>query len=159
VLLLEAQAEDAGAAGGIMDMVNEGINVVLQAHHVYAVLASPMGAANPPKPWTVMMDESDQVLGEWLSQHRLSQLKVDDSCRFISQDFVVYTDRKASGRCRFVMPYMPLETSPHHPQLRSCGVGCPSGPADQYLRELLGGASDDYATLIAGAWFKSEEET
>src|SRR5665811_174140 len=63
VLLLEAQAEDAGAAGGIMDMVNEGINVVLPAHHVYAVLASPMGAANPPKPWTVMMDESDQVLG------------------------------------------------------------------------------------------------
>lgn len=157
VLLLEAQAEQSGAAGGMMEMVNEGIREALGADHVFLALTGHMHT-DPPQAWTLMLDESDQVVGEWLPQRRISEAEKNDACRFISRDFVLYTDRETSGKVRFVMPCIPLEIHPDHPDLYRCGAGCPSAPADEYLRQLLGDPGKEYATLIIGVWLEDGEE-
>lgn len=177
IAALEREAEDNGAAGGVMPFENEGVLEALAADLVFAALTGPM-VGTPPRPWTLMMDDDDQVIGEWLPPARIDEARAGGRCIFLSSDFVMYKDRKPRGKGRFVMPYMPLEL-PELPtavpgtaekrttavaaggrptadattrrRIGICGVGCPSPPADTYIRSLLGLPDTDVATLVLGA--------
>lgn len=152
VSLLEQQAEDGGAAGGVVPFVNEGVARALESDEVYGVLTGPM-VSDPPTPWTVFLDDNDQLIGEWLPESRLDEARASGRCIFLSDDFVMYKDVKPAGRGRFVMPFICLEQSEDDP-FELVGVGCPSGPADVYLRSLLGDAGPEWATLILGVRYK-----
>jgi hypothetical protein len=157
IAALEREAEENGAAGGIMPFDNEGVGEVLAADMVFAALTGPMVGV-PPRPWTLMLDDDDQVVGEWLPPQRIEEVRAGGRCIFLSSDFVMYKDRRPRGRGRFVMPYMPLELPDHDPtapmagrRVGLCGVGCPSPPADTYIRSLWGDPGSEVATLILGA--------
>jgi hypothetical protein len=156
VALFERQAEDGGAAGGVVPFVNEGVTQVLESEQVFAVLTGPM-RPDPPGPWTVFLDDNDQLIGEWLPASRLEEARAGGRCIFLSEDFVMYRDVKPAGRGRFVMPFIRLEAGDETP-FESVGVGCPSGPADLYLRSLLGEAGAELATLLLGVRFKQSDE-
>jgi hypothetical protein len=152
---LEQQAEEGGAAGGVVPFVNEGVAQVLASDLVYGVLTGPM-RPDPPAPWTVFLDDNDQLIGEWLPESRLEEARQSGRCIFLSDDFVMYRDLKPAGRGRFVMPFICLEDD-DETSFEVAGVGCPSGPADLYLRSLLGEAGSDLATLVLGVRFKDKE--
>jgi hypothetical protein len=148
---LEREAEVNGAAGGIMPFENRGVVEALAADMVFAALTGPM-VGTPPRPWTLMLDEDDQVIGEWLPAERIDEVKAGGRCIFLSSDFVMYKDRRPRGNGRFVMPYMPLEVPRDARRLVGlCGAGCPSPPADTYIRSLLGDPGSEVATLVLGA--------
>jgi hypothetical protein len=116
-----------------------------------------------------MLDDDDQVIGEWLPAERIEEVKLGGRCIFLSSDFVMYKDRRPRGKGRFIMPYMPLEVPDQQSgtsgaaddenaagafavrRIGLCGVGCPSPPADTYIRSLLGEPGSEIATLVLGA--------
>jgi hypothetical protein len=148
----EEQAQEAGAAGGILPFVNQGVMEALASDAVYAVLTGPM-KVDPPEPWTVFLDDDDQLIGEWLPESRVEEARASGRCIFLSDDFVMYKDRKPSGRGRFVMPFICLEQSEGEP-FKVAGIGSPSGPADLYLRSLMGRPGTELATLLLGVRFE-----
>lgn len=146
---LETATEEGGAAGGIMEFVNEGLRQALACDLVYAALTGPM-LDDPPEPWTIMLDDDGQLIGEWLPESRREEVRAEGRGIFLSPDFVLYKDRRPRGKGRFVMPFMcvPLEGSDGG--LSTCGIGTPSGPADEYIRGLMGNPGRDIATLVVG---------
>ena len=52
--------------------------------------------------------------------------------------------------CRFVMPYVCVPLEGVDGGIGTCGVGTPSGPADEYIRELMGNPGKETATLVVG---------
>ena len=169
---LEREAEKNGAAGGIMPFENRGVAEALAADMVFAVLTGPM-VGSPPRPWTLLLDDDGQMIGEWLPPDRIAEARAGGRCIFLSSDFVMYKDRKPRGRGRFVMPYMPLDVpegpaqgssggdgprtgAPSGRRVGLCGAGCPSAPADTYIRSLLGDPGSDVATLLLGACWAHE---
>jgi hypothetical protein len=167
VVALEREAEANGAASGVMPFENEGVIEALAADLVFAALTGPM-VGTPPRPWTIMLDDDDQVIGEWLPAERIEEVKLGGRCIFLSSDFVMYKDRRPRGKGRFIMPYMPLEVPDQQSgpsgaddedsagdfavrRIGLCGVGCPSPPADTYIRSLLGEPGSEIATLVLGA--------
>lgn len=146
---LELDAEQTGAAGGLMEFVNDGIHQALAADIVFAVTTGPM-TAEPPGPWTIMVDAEDQVIGEWLPASKIQPAREGGRCIFLSEDFVLYKDRRPRGKSRFVMPFIGLPLSEDQVHISVCGIGCPSTPADEYIRGLMGNPGKDIATLVLG---------
>ena len=120
-----------------MPFVNEGIHAALASDAVFAVTTGPM-TNEPPAPWTIMVDEDDQVIGEWLPQSRIAEARESKRCIFISDDFVMYKDRRPRGQSRFVMPFVCLPLEGEDSPFTVCGVGSPSTPGDEYIRSLMG---------------------
>ncbi|MCJ7797552.1 MAG: hypothetical protein MUQ56_12455 [Thermoleophilia bacterium] len=150
---LEDLAEESGAAGGIMPFVNEGIHAALASDAVFAVTTGPM-TNEPPTPWTIMVDEDDQVIGEWLSESRIAEARENKRCIFLSDDFVMYKDPRPRGKSRFVMPFICLPLKGDDSRFTVCGVGSPSTPGDEYIRSLMGSPGSDVATLLLGVCFR-----
>lgn len=153
---LEDEAQQTGAVGGLMQFVNEGIQRALDSDAVFAVLTGPM-VNDPPAPWTVMLDQDDRVIGEWLPASRIAEARESGRCIFLSDDFVMYKDRRPKGNARFVMPFICLPVDENDPVFSVCGVGSPSTPADEYIRSLMGNPGKDVGTLVLGVCFKKEE--
>lgn len=150
---LEDLAEASGAAGGLMKFVNEGIHAALASDAVFAVTTGPM-TNEPPTPWTIMLDDDDQVIGEWLPQSRIAEARENKRCIFISEDFVMYKDPRPRGNSRFVMPFVSLPLQGDDSPFAVCGVGSPSTPGDEYIRSLMGNPGRDVATLLLGVRFR-----
>ncbi len=150
---LEDLAEESGAAGGIMPFVNEGIHAALASDVVFAVTTGPM-TNEPPAPWTIMVDEDDRMIGEWLPQSRIAEARESKRCIFISDDFVMYKEPRPRGKSRFVMPFVCLPLEGEDSPFTVCGVGSPSTPGDEYIRSLMGNPGRDVATLLLGVCFR-----
>lgn len=150
---LEELAEASGAAGGLMPFVNEGIHAALASDAVFAVTTGPM-TSEPPSPWTIMVDEDDHVIGEWLPQSRIAEARDSKRCIFLSDDFVMYKSPRPRGKSRFVMPFVCLPLEGDDSPFTVCGVGSPSPPGDEYIRSLLGNPGNDIATLLLGVCFR-----
>jgi hypothetical protein len=154
---LETSAEAGGAAGGVVPFVNQGVTGALACDRVLAALTGPM-RRDPPQPWTVYLDDEDQLIGEWLPADRLAEARKSGRCVFLSDDFVLYKDRKSVGRGRFVMPFIELTAEQGGEDL-VVGIGCPSGPADVYLRSLMGEPGAEVATLLVGICHRQPDES
>jgi hypothetical protein len=150
---LELLAESSGAAGGLMPFVNEGIHAALASDAVFAVTTGPM-TSEPPAPWTIMVDDDDQVIGEWLPPSRIAEARESKRCIFLSDDFVMYKDPRPRGKSRFVMPFVCFPLEGDDSPFTVCGVGSPSTPGDEYIRSLLGNPGTDIATLLLGVCFR-----
>jgi hypothetical protein len=150
---LEDLAESSGAAGGLMPFVNEGIHAALASDAVFAVTTGPM-TNEPPAPWTIMVDEDDKLIGEWLPPSRIAEARESKRCIFLSDDFVMYKDPRPRGKSRFVMPFVCLPLGSDDSPFTVCGVGSPSTPGDEYIRSLMGSPGTDVATLLLGVSFR-----
>ncbi len=146
---LEASTEEGGAAGGMIEFVNEGLRQALACDLVYAALTGPM-LDDPPQPWTVMLDDDGQLIGEWLPESRREEVRAEGRAIFLSTDFVLYKDRRPRGKGRFVMPFMCVPLGGGDSSLSTCGIGTPSGPADEYIRGLMGNPGKEIATIVVG---------
>lgn len=146
---LEESTEEGGAAGGMLEFVNEGLREALACDLVYAALTGPM-LEDPPHPWTVMVDDDGQLIGEWLPESRREEVRASGRGVFLSPDFVLYKDRKPRGKGRFVMPFICVPLEGVDGGLSTCGIGTPSGPADEYIRALMGNPGKEIATLVVG---------
>lgn len=149
---LEDLAEQSGAAGGLMPFVNEGIHEALASDAIFAATTGPM-TNEPPTPWTYMVDQDDQVIGEWLPQSRIAEARDSGRCVFLSDDFVMYKDRRSHGKSRFIMPFVCLPLDDDASVFSVCGVGSPSTPTDEYIRSLMGNPGKDVATFVLGVRF------
>jgi len=145
---LEDDAEEFGAAGGAIKFINAGVNEALESDLVFALTSGPMHR-DPPAPWTIMIDAEDKVIGEWLPSSRIQEAREGGRCVFLSEDFVMYKDRRPVGEARFIMPYVCLLVE-DAPGIQVCGIGSPSTPADEYIRSLMGNPGADVATWIVG---------
>ncbi|MHB9150661.1 MAG: hypothetical protein ACYC33_11425 [Thermoleophilia bacterium] len=146
---LEETAEAGGAAGGMVEFVNEGVRGALACGVVYAATTGPM-LDDPAHPWMVMLDSDDRLIGEWLPESRRNEVRESDTAIFLSPDFVLYKDRRAKGKSRFVMPFVCVPLEDVAGGLSTCGIGTPSGPADEYIRSLMGNPDKETATLVVG---------
>ena len=149
IVSLETATEQGGAAGGMVEFVNEGIRGALACEIVYAATTGPM-LDDPAHPWMVMVDSEDELVGEWLPESRREEVRESGTATFLSPDFVIYKDRRPKGKSRIVMPFIcvPLESAGR--DLTTCGIGTPSGPADEYIRSLMGNPGKEMATLVVG---------
>lgn len=149
VMGLETSTEEGGAAGGMIEFVNQGLRQALACDLVYAALTGPM-LDDPPEPWTVMLDDDGQLIGEWLPESRRDEVRATGRGIFLSPDFVLYKDRRPRGKGRFVMPFMCVPLEGTDGGLSTCGLGTPSGPADEYIRALMGNPGKEIATIVVG---------
>ncbi|MBU2602692.1 MAG: hypothetical protein KKA32_11100 [Actinobacteria bacterium] len=146
---LETEAEVGGAAGGMFEFVNEGMREAMACEMAFAALTGPM-LEDPPEPWTIMLDDDGQVIGEWLAESRREEVKRSGRAIFLSPDFVLYKDPKPKGKGRFVMPFMCVPLPGSDNDLTTCGMGTPSGLADEYIRDLMGSPGKEVATVVIG---------
>jgi hypothetical protein len=146
---LETSTEAGGAAGGMVEFVNDGLREALECDVSYAALTGPM-LDDPPHPWTLMLDTEDNVIGEWLPARKREEVREAGNAIFLSPDFVLYKDRRPVGKSRFVMPYVCVPLEGLDGGICTCGIGTPSGPADEYIRSLMGNPGKDTATLVIG---------
>jgi hypothetical protein len=145
---LEDAAEEYGAAGGTIAFVNEGVKKALESDRIFALTSGPMHR-DPPAPWTIMVDAEDELIGEWLPSSRLEEAREGGRCIFLSEDFVMYKDRRPVGQARFIMPFVCLGVE-DAPGVSVCGIGSPSTPADMYIRSLMGDPGPEVATWMVG---------
>lgn len=146
---LEESVEAGGAAGGMMEFVNEGVRAALACEVVYAAITGPM-LDDPPHSWTVMLDSEDKLIGEWLPESRRDEVRESGTAIFLSPDFVMYKNPRPKGKSRFVMPFICVPLKDAGGGLSTCGIGTPSGPADEYIRSLMGSPDKRTATLVVG---------
>jgi hypothetical protein len=149
IVSLETATEQSGAAGGMVDFFNEGIRGALACEIVYAATTGPM-LEDPAQPWMVMVDSEDKLVGEWLPESRRDEVRNGGTATFLSPDFVIYKDRKPKGKSRIVMPFICVPLEGAEGELTTCGIGTPSGPADEYIRSLMGNPGREIATLVVG---------
>ncbi|MHC1598590.1 MAG: hypothetical protein ACXQS3_05895 [Candidatus Methanofastidiosia archaeon] len=147
---LEKMAEENGAAGGLMDFVNEGVWAALDKEHVLLIVAdNDQGFRDPPESWTLMVDEEKNVIGEWLPKNKIEEFKKKKNVHFIGDDFVLYTDRKRVGRSYFLLPAMPFPELESVKNIKNITSGSVSPPADMYLKKLTG-ITENYWTILVG---------
>ncbi|MHC1604769.1 MAG: hypothetical protein ACXQTP_02200 [Candidatus Methanofastidiosia archaeon] len=147
---LEKLAEENGAAGGLMEFINEGVWVALDKKHTVLVIAdNKQGFRDPPSSWTLMVDKNRNVVGEWIPKENIPEYKTKDNVQFISEDFVIYTDRKRYGKCFFLMPPIPFPELDGLKIIKNVASGSVSAPADMYLKKVAG-IEENYWTILVG---------
>jgi hypothetical protein len=150
VTKLEKQAENTGAAGGLMEFINEGVWKALARKHVVLIVAdNEQGFRDPPEPWTLMVDEERNVIGEWLHPERIEEFKGKKNVQFISSDFVLYSDRKRTGKCYFLLPGISFPEIEDIDGVENVVSGSVSPPADAYLKKEVG-MTENYWTILVG---------
>lgn len=147
---LENQAENTGAAGGLMEFINEGVWEALAREHVILIVAdNEQGFRDPPEPWTLMVDEKKNVIGEWLHPERVEGFKEKKNVQFISSDFVLYTDRERTGKCYFLLPGISFPEIEDMVGVDNVVSGSVSPPADAYLKKEVN-MTENYWTILVG---------
>jgi len=103
----------------------------------------------PPEPTVLLVGDDDLVMGRELLPHEKDDYGGREDVIFLSEDFVIFPDVKATKSECFLMPPV---TFPELEAMECCRdvVSCsPSAPSDMIIRQRYGVADDpDLASIL-----------
>ena len=138
------------AALGIK-VINKGVTDCLNRQHVICIIKK-ASFRPPPEPTVMLISDDGVVLGEEILPHRKKEFlaSVNENIIWLSEEFVMYPERKGQISECFVMPPVSF------PEVEEFGmldvVSCsPSAPADMMLRQMHGYEDDPkMASILIG---------
>jgi hypothetical protein len=148
----ERIAESHGAAGGLMAYKNRGVWEVLSRQFGLVLICDRDLVLNSDLKGVVrMMDPTGQVLGEYVDPLRKEQvLKEYPDAYFMSEDFVMYPDRKAQGEPYFLLDEMPVHDLDDIDHVTRVTSGSMTTLSDDIVRGMLGYAGPKMWTHMIG---------
>ncbi len=95
---------ERGVEGSLgMKVVNEGMEQCLKRQHVICIIKN-RAFRPPPEPTVLLMTGDGVLLGEEVLPGDRKRFEAKPEVIFLSEDFVLYTDRKGETREYFLMP-------------------------------------------------------
>jgi hypothetical protein len=154
---IERQAESNGACGGLMPFVNRGVWATLSREvAVIIVIGSSIPLIGDNFNIVYIVDQNEQVIGEYLTAQRQEEFKGrDDVCR-ISPDFIIYNDRPPVGEPFFVLPELEFHFLDQIKEVQDVTSGSISTMADDWIRFELGHTETKHWTHVIGFNTKKE---
>jgi hypothetical protein len=148
--------KDIKAALGI-PVINLGVEKCLERQYVICIIKK-ASFRPPPEPTVVLISDDGTILGEEVLPNRKKEFIANNKEEIIwlSEEFVMYPERKGNQREFFVMPPVsfPEVTGMGMKNVVSCS---PSAPSDMMLREMHGYEDDPkLASILIG--FDSDED-
>jgi len=138
------------AALGI-SCVNLGVQECLERENVIVVVKDSKFRP-PPEPTVLLIaDGGDLILGREIFPHERKEFEDTPNVLFLSQDFIVYTDRKPKTKELFVMPPVAFPEVAELPGVKNVVSCSPSPPSDMYVRAAHGLPDDPkLASILIG---------
>ena len=148
---IERQAESNGACGGLMPFVNRGVWAAMKREVVVIiVVGSSIPLIGDNFNLVYIVDQNEQVIGEYLTPQRQEEFKGrDDVCR-IAPDFIIYHDRPPVGEPFFVLPELEFHFLDQIKELQEVTSGSISTMADDWIRFELGYSETKHWTHVIG---------
>ncbi len=148
--------KDIKATLGI-PVINMGVEKCLERKYVVCIIKK-ASFRPPPEPTVMLLSDDGIVLGEEVLPNRMKEFLATNKEEIIwlSEEFVMYPERKGKEREFFVMPPVsfPEVTEMGMKNVVSCS---PSAPADMMLREMHGFEDDPkLASILIG--FDADEK-
>jgi hypothetical protein len=134
----ERKAESNGAAGGLMPFRNIGVWESLGKEISLVIVFEPdMTVLTEERP-VIMIDEDNQLIGEFVNEERRCQLRGRDGVHFLSDDFVLYSDLEVVGDPIFIMPTLEFRYLDDVEGVKDVTAGSISTLSDHLIRSRLG---------------------
>jgi hypothetical protein len=131
--------------------LNLGVEECLQRQNVIVVVKDSRFRP-PPEPTVLLLaDKGELVLGREIFPHERKDFEDQPNVIFLSQDFIVYTDKMPKTKEMFVMPPVSFPEVAALSGVRNVVSCSPSPPADMYVRAAHGLTDDPkLASILIG---------
>jgi hypothetical protein len=131
--------------------LNLGVEKCLKRQNVIVVIKDKRFRP-PPEPTVLLLaDKGEVVLGREIFPHERKEFEDKPNVIFLSQDFIVYTDKKPKTKELFVMPPVSFPEVAALPGVANVVSCSPSPPADMYVRAAHGLPDDPkLASILIG---------
>jgi hypothetical protein len=138
-------------------VINAGVEECLERKYVICIIKK-ANFRPPPEPTVMLISDDGIILGEEVLPTRMKEFLATNKEEIIwlSEEFVMYPERKGKSREFFVMPPVsfPEVTEMGMKNVVSCS---PSAPSDMMLREMHGYEDDPkLASILIG--FDTDED-
>jgi hypothetical protein len=154
IVQLEKEAEANGAAGGLIPFRNLGVWDSLSRDISMIIVfesdAIVLGDSQP----LIMVDEEDNIIGEFVNEEKRTQLIGDEDVHFLSEDFVIYTHKKVEGNPIFVMPMLEFKYIEDIDGVTRVASGSISTLSDHQVRCLMDYEDTKHWTHLVGFDFE-----
>ncbi len=129
---------------------NTGLQECLQRQYIICIVKD-RRFRPPPEPTVLLIGDDDTVLGEEVVPATRSKFEGREDLIFLSEEFVIYPERKPTMRECFLMPPVSFPELESVSGLRDVVSCSPSAPADVMLRTLHGLEDNPkYASILVG---------
>jgi len=146
----EREAETNGAAGGLMPFRNIGVWESLSKEvSMIIVFSSDTVVLGEERP-VIMVDEENQIIGEFVNEERQNELKGKEGVHFLSDDFVIYSDLEVVGDPLFIMPELEFKYLEDIEGIKEVTAGSVSTLSDHFIRCRLGYEDTKHWTHLVG---------
>lgn len=133
-----------------IEVRNTGIEECLKREHLVGIIKNRSFRA-PPEPTVLLMGDDGTILGEEVLPERRRVFEGRDDVIFLSEDFVIYTDRRAGKREYFLMPPISFPEVEAVRGTRNVVSSSPTALGDVLVRKSHGYEDDPrLATVIIG---------
>ncbi|MDD1747591.1 MAG: hypothetical protein LUQ16_07505 [Methanomassiliicoccales archaeon] len=131
--------------------LNLGVEKCLKRQNVIVVIKDSRFRP-PPEPTVLLIaDKGEVVLGREIFPHERKEFEDKPNVIFLSQDFIVYTDKMPKTKELFVMPPVSFPEVAELPGVINVVSCSPSPPADMYVRAAHGLPDDPkLASILIG---------
>ncbi len=141
--------ESVKASFGI-NCSNRGVMECLAREHIVVIIKDSRFRP-PPEPTVLLMADDDMIIGKEIFPDQKDEYVDKEEILFLSEEFILFLDRKPKSREYFVMPpvaFPEVEMMPGTKNVVSCS---PSPPGDMYVRSLHGLPDDPkLASILLG---------
>ena len=147
--ILEIESNITACLG--IKVINEGVIECLKRQYIICIIKR-ASSRPPPEPTVMLVSDDGVVLGEEVLPHYKKEFleKVKEEIIWLSEEFVMYPERRGKNKEYFVMPPVSF------PEVEEFGmldvVSCsPSAPSDIMLRQMHGYEDDPkLASILVG---------
>lgn len=147
----ERKAEANGACGGLMKFVNRGVWATISRQVVMVVvLESSVPILEPEENVVYIVDQTEKVIGEYLTPERANEYENRTDVCHISRDFIIYHDRPPVGEPFFVIPEVSFHYIDDIAGVGNVTSGSVSTPTDDWIRERRGYTFTKHWTHLVG---------
>jgi len=114
---------------------NIGVEECLKRQHVVVVIKDKRFRP-PPEPTVLLVADDDVIIGKEIFPHERDQYKNDDNVLFLSEEFIVFMDKKPKSKECFLMPPVSFPEVANLPGIKNVVSCSPSPPGDMYVRAM-----------------------
>jgi hypothetical protein len=148
---IEMDAEAQTRSAGLMPVINEALNAVLDRSVVIAIVVeSRSDLLNTTKDLLQMKDQKGQLLGEWVQEGERANKQRASNAQFLSNDFVLYRDVVMEGEPRMVLPVIAFPYLEGIRGISDVVSASPSVETDKFIRKRLRHEGKDLLSHLLG---------
>ena len=114
---------------------NLGVEECLKREHVIVIIKD-VRFRPPPEPTVLLIADDGMVVGIEIFPHQRQEYEGKDNVLFLSQDFVVFLDKRPKSRECFMMPPVSFPEVANLPGTKSVSSCSPSPPGDMFVRRV-----------------------